>query len=320
MTRRAAVLGASGFVGHAVCQELQKRGWEVTALAAPRLASTVRQLGALGALGSAERQRAEATEALALQLDGMDALVNAAGLATPTGQDLEALAAANAVLPRIAAAACALALVPRLVHVSSAAVQGDLLRLDESVHYRADSAYARSKMLGEEALRAPSGTQTPGQTVVLRPTSVHGAGRAVTRRLVQLARSPLACVLAPGHYPTPQVLVDNVGAAAEYLCRAEVTPPPIVLQPWEGWTTGSFLELLSGRAPRQVPDRCGRPLLRLAGATCGRGSRLAYRRRLELLWCGQAQVPGWLAGAGFTPPYGRDEWDRLVCDAGGGRH
>jgi hypothetical protein len=250
-------------------------------------------------------------------IKGVDAVVNAAGFANPTSHDLEGLKSANAVLPGVVVDACALGDVGRLVHISSASVQGDLSTLDESAVYRAQSPYAVTKMLGEQALLAATRTRPTVRTVILRPTSVHGAGRSVTCRLIQLARSPFASVIAPGQFPTPQVLVQNVGAAVEYLCRGDLTPPPIVLQPWEGWTTGDFLKLLSGQWPHKIPARSGRSLLRLAALVCPSGSRLAYRRRLEILWCGQAQVTGWLNDVGFTPPYGREDWERLVQEVAG---
>ena len=266
MTRRAAVLGASGFVGTAVCVELALRDWDVTTVRTCSFRAERHQSH------GAPRERAEIIERLTVALEGVDAVVNTAGVARPTGRDLRDMTAANAMLPRLIAEACVLAGVRRLVHVSSAAVQGDLCRLDESANYRADSPYAQSKMLGEQALLATPMARTPGCTVILRPTSVHGANRAVTRRLIRLGRWPLACVIAPGLSPTPQVLVDNVGAAAEYLCRAHLTPPPIVLQPWEGWTTGGFLQLLSGRWPCQIQPTAGDRILQLTRPLCRRGT------------------------------------------------
>jgi UDP-glucose 4-epimerase len=319
MTKRVAVLGASGFVGGAVCHELASAGWDVTPVRSPRLGGATVHSFSTGDRRN-NHQRAVAVQSLAMAFSCMDAVVNAAGLARPASHDLDALTAANAVVPGVVTDACALADVARLVHISSVAVQGDLSPLDESSRYRAGSPYAQTKSLGEDAVRAAATNEVAGRTVVLRPTSVHGPRRAITRQLIHLARSPLASVIAPGRSPTPQVLVENVGAVAEYLCRSEVTPPPIVLQPWEGWTTAGFLQLLSGHRPHLIPAALGQSALSLSAALCRGGSRLAYRRRLEMLWCGQDQVEGWLKSVGFAPPYGRDHWDRLVRDAeGGGR-
>jgi nucleoside-diphosphate-sugar epimerase len=317
MTRRAAVFGARGFVGTAICRELALGVWEVGNPEAPRLLSDAsRTAGPSSCL-----RPTEAIDTLANHIKGTDVVINAAGVATPVSGESSHLTGANILLPLAVSEACNLAHTRRFVHISTAAVQGGMSPLDESAPYRAESPYSNSKMLGERALLGGLPDGAPGRTVFMRPTSVHGPGREATRRLIRLARSPLASVLAPGRFPTPQVLVDNVGAAVAYLCQAQITPPPIVLQPSEGWPTGSFLQIFSGRHPHQIPASSGRLVLQVTRLLCGRGSRLGYYRRLELLWSGQAQASGWLAGAGFSPPYERDSWDRLVRDVvgGGGR-
>jgi len=302
--RRVGVLGGSGFVGAAVCNELISNGWTVSIISAPRLGTSAREVrGIIEASGEHEATTAR----LATSFEGLDAVVNAAGLARPTGRNIQELSGANALLPRLVSEACRRAGVVRFVHISSAAVQGNLTTLDESTRYRAESPYARTKALGEQALLA---SWTSG-TTVLRPTSVHGPDRTLTRSLVRFASSPFACVLAPGEAPTPQVLAANVGAAVAYVCGAHA-PPAIVLQPWEGWSTSSFLQCLSNHRPFQVPNRAGQAIIRGTGLFSRAAPIVAHHRRLELLWRGQAQSPGWLSSVGFSPPYGRTHWDRMI--------
>lgn len=311
-----AILGAGGFIGSAVSTEIARQGWRVRPLTAPRIRGDARDVDELA---SVALTHVGIRDALVLAIDGADAVVNAAGLPTPAGSDGATLTGANAVLPLILAEACGIAGVARFVHVSSAAVQGARTPLDETLSFEGGSAYARTKALGEAGVAAVMAKRPPGATVILRPTSVHSSHRSLTRGIARLARSPLATVMDPGDAPTPQVLVENVASAVAHLCRSTLVPPRVVLQPWEGWTTGGFLRLLGGREPRRVPEPIAKAMLRLARRRGANGPSYAYRRRLELLWCGQPQVPGWLSHHGFVPLAGTESWERLAAQLGGWR-
>lgn len=311
------VLGATGFIGAAVRAEMARQGWSVHPLSAPRLRADARDATELASVALAH---APVRGELVAAIDGADAVVNAAGLAAPAGGDGASLTGANALLPLLLAEACGITGITRFVHISSAAVQGARTPLDETSSFGAASEYARTKALGEVAVGAGTSTRPPGTSVILRPTSVHAAQRSLTRDLARLARSPLATVAAPGDAPTPQVLVENVASAVAYLCRPTVRPPAVVLQPWEGWTTSGFLRLMGGREPRRVPRPIATAALCSARRCARTGRAYAYSRRLELMWCGQAQVPGWLAAQGFVPPAGIGSWERLAGQlAAGGR-
>jgi uncharacterized protein YbjT (DUF2867 family) len=314
--RQVVVVGGTGFIGTEVCNELIARGWSVSTQSAPRLRASAGDVEEIVKIGSCQSL---IVAKLAAAFEGMDAVVNAAGLARPTSRDCDALVGANALLPQIVGEACRLAGVDRMVHVSSAAVQGDVPYLDESMSYRATSPYARSKALGEQVLAESS---APG-TTVLRPTSVHGPNRALTRRIIRFARSRFSCVMAPGRAPTPQVLVENVGAVVAYLCAVNPAPPPIVLQPWEGWTTSSFLHFLSGHQPFQLSKSKTDAILSSSGALSKVFPVVAQHRRLEILWRGHRQAPGWLSSVGFEIPYGKSHWSRIIIqptDGGIGVH
>lgn len=286
------IVGATGFVGSAVLRAAQDAGLEVTALPAPRLtsdATSARQI-----LDEAARHPAVAD--LAVALAGASVVINAAGVAAPRSADTAELRGANALLPAVLAYACSEALVDRLIHLSSAAVQGQREILDESSDLAPFSAYSRSKALGEEALRlsASQGKSTGTHPVVVRATSVQGTDRPTTAALARLAASPLASVAAPGTASTP---VTSVESLADYVIQVGTYPgplPAVILQPGEGMTVRSVLEAAGG-TPMVLPRSLCRLILRAGyGVSALVGERLhGSLRRVELMWFGQAQAPGW---------------------------
>lgn len=299
---RVAVIGASGFVGAAVSGALEARGHVVERLHAPRLPAIDPD------------EAAEFVSSMPLldeltgRLEGTVAVVNAAGEPDASSRDVRALTAANAALPGVVATSAVAAGVPRVVHVSSAVVQGRLTVLDDSDRTDAFSPYARSKVLGEHLAHRHG----DDAVVIYRPPSVHGADRRVSRMIARLGASAVATVASPGTDPSPQALIGNVADAVAFLATAGVTPPPVVIHPWEGLTTADVMLLLSGRAPRRVPRVLARAVVntaRVAGVVTP--ALAANARRLEMLWFGQAQAESWLTGEGWVPPLGRDAWEDL---------
>lgn len=316
---RWLVLGASGFVGSAVVAELRSRGAGagvvagarivVTGLAAPRLES-------LSASGSSEQVAAQAvgTEAgtsparaeLAAAFAGVDVVVNAAGLATPGDSASPALTGANALLPAVAALAARDAGVSRFVHLSSASVQGHRPVIDESRDRAPFSAYSRSKALGEEVLELlfnDSATAGTFEVVTIRATSVQGVHRPTTESFVKVAGSPLASVASPGTAPTP---VSSINALAWFVAETgsfDGRVPALVLQPWEGLSVSDVLTLAGGRTPIKLPRRLCNTVLKCGYFVSGLlGERLhGPIRRVELMWFGQSQAPGWADATGLVP-------------------
>ena len=302
--RRIAVVGASGFVGSAVVDALRSAGHEVVTLKAPRLPSV--------ASGESAREfPAPLVAELQRAIEGCDALVNAAGNPDASLTDEAALAAANGVLVGVLATAAQQAEGCRFVHVSSAVVQGRARILDDAPASGGFSAYARSKVLGEE-LALELG---PPQTVVYRPPSVHAPDRRVTRMIARIARSPLSLVAAPGTQPTPQALIENVASAIAFLATVDQPPPKLVSHPSEDLTTAGLLELLGDREPQRVPTslaRLGTWVLTVSGRFVP--PLAANARRVEMILFGQAQARSWLTDAGWERPVGVEGW-RALADA-----
>jgi len=278
------VVGGSGFVGRAVLSALRHLGVSARPLAAPRLHES--QGGRDGLLGD-----------LAVNLEGAAAVVNAAGVARATAIDDPVLWAANAELPGTLLNACRRAGVPRMVHVSSAAVQGRRPELDSSWEHAAFSSYSASKAAGEDRLRTMGGDDW----TIFRPGGVHGASRSVTRAIARLAQSPIA--IAPRTpQPSPQALIENVASAAAWLAVHDGSLPKVVHHPSEGMTTHSVLQLLGGKEPRLVPDRVADLVLAAGLSASHTAPPLAgLERRLSTLWAGQRQAPSWLTQAGWRP-------------------
>jgi UDP-glucose 4-epimerase len=280
-TGPVAVLGASGFVGSHVVMSLTERGVDVRPVRAPRLDATSRtaeglmiELSRPDVVAETERLRAELADAVAV--------VNAAGLAHATGAG-DDLFGANALLPAVVAEAAPAGI--RLVHVSSAAVQGRMDPLDETSQRAPFSPYSTSKALGEELAGSRAGT------VCFRPTSVAGRGEG----------------------PTPQVLVENVADAVAHVALMQQAPPGIVLQPWEGLTVGGLARDFGGREPRHVWPWLARLVVLLMGGVGAVFSPAAgVARRLEMLWFGQRQVAGWLTTTGWSAPMGRQRWKDMM--------
>jgi len=313
MNKTVAVIGATGFVGSAVVGALEERGHVVRTVASPRLRTSL--TSPEGLLAAA--QSPPELEMLARELEGVDAVVNAAGCPDASSLDEEMLLGANALLPAVVALAAVRASVPRLVHVSSAVVQNDIRVLDESEDLRPFSPYSTSKVAGEQVLRHVH--EEDLEVIRYRPPSVHAPGRRVTRMVARIASSPLATVARPGDQPTPQALLANVGDAVAHLATTPTAPNGVVVHPSEGVTVQRLMRDLSGgREPLRLPRFLATFVVRTA-KVLGRVHRptAANARRVELLWLGQGQAPSWLTQDGWQPVAGPNAWRALGKSARG---
>ena len=331
MAQQWKVLGASGFVGSAITARLGALGIPVTPIEAPRLGSH--------ALYSediiTEARRLEGIiDTLAEAIAGSDVVVNAAGLAAPNMQDQYALVGANALLPAVLAIAAQRTGVKRIIHLSSAAVQGAKDTLDASEYTAPFSAYSFSKALGEEALldirdyiletadqgRAPGSEASPFpaapshnpvdvpedhalEICILRATSVQGRGRRTTELFARMASSPFASIAGDGNHKTP---VSSSHALAEFvvmLGEYEDELPPIVLQPWEDATVASVMIDAGRRKPISLPEWLCRAAVK-TGYTVSEllGDKFQGSvRKVELMWFGQNVDDSWARVHGLVP-------------------
>lgn len=287
MGEKWAVVGASGFVGNALVQELKRQGKRVVLVRAPRLSlegprtpvSLQTELDASTAV----------VEALASAFDGVSIAINAAGLASPDAPDTDELFGANSLLPAVILRASACASVSTVVHLSSVAVQGNRPVLDASVDVSPFSPYSMSKALGEQVLLDQPKTATSLR--VVRATSVQGPGRLTTQNLQRIAGSRFASVARPGDRPSAvSSIVGLVDFVLEVACDHDSNQ--IRLQRWEGATTAGVLYWAGGRRrPMELPAWFCHATLGLArvGSRLFGGKFAGHIRRLEVMWFGQRQ-------------------------------
>ncbi|WP_425862411.1 NAD-dependent epimerase/dehydratase family protein [Arthrobacter sp. TWP1-1] len=299
---RWLVLGASGFVGSAIAAELRARDANVVTMSAPRLDSSATTADAIVAAAHSPLI-SSVREELCRAFTDIDVVINAAGLATPSDGESQALTGANALLPAVAALAAHDAGVGRVVHLSSASVQGHRRVIDESAERSPFSAYSRSKALGEEALELLLSSTAPTSVVTVRATSVQGISRPTTLSLIKVAGSPIASVAAPGTAPTPVSSIDALAWFVVQTGQHAGDVPAVVLQPWEGLSVSDVLTAAGGHAPRRLPRWLCRSVLATGYFTSRLlGERLhGPIRRVELMWFGQEQAPGWAEAVGLVP-------------------
>ncbi|MDT0141481.1 NAD-dependent epimerase/dehydratase family protein [Microbacterium sp. PRC9] len=301
--RRVVVVGGSGFVGAALVAGLVSIGTSTQALGAPRLRLDP-SISNPSRIVDAARD-CSAVERLTDQLRGADVVVNAAGLAAPDSPATGALYGANALLPAVLALAAKRAGVARVIHVSSAAVQGRRRVLDESLDVAPFSPYSHAKALGERGFLMAGQSEDYGiDFVVIRATSVQGEGRATTQALRRIARSPLASVASPGSQPTTVSSINALTHLIMQIVACEESIPPVVLQPWEGYGVREILTLAGASAPVQLPRSLATAVLSVARLLGNLSPQVAgVSRRVELMWMGQEQASGFATR--FRPVEGR---------------
>lgn len=244
-------------------------------------------------------------------MGGCTVVVNAAGRAEPGASNLLRLWGPNVLLPQVLAEAAHSCGVTRMVHVSSAVVQGTRLRLDESRDLEPSTPYAVSKAAAETALLDRL-VACPPEVVVYRPTSVLGEDDKVTRRFSRLARLPVLPLVEGGDAPLPVALPGNVGAAVVHLVEAPIDYD-VVLHPWEQMTVRTTLEAFGSHRLVSVPAAPPRLLLRATRRLlAGHAGMQSSFRRYELMVLGQIQDARHLLESGFVLPYGPDDYVELA--------
>jgi nucleoside-diphosphate-sugar epimerase len=199
-----AVLGATGYLGTAVCESIETRGWRAI---------------------KCDREGA-ATSWSELSRESVDAVVNCvgAGMNADDNPPAMSLLDANLLVP-LAAARFALRSGARLVHIGSAAQRSERLRVE--------SPYVSSKQLASDALRLIA--ETDGLRVTeLKPHVVYGGKNspgvvgAMVGSIVEGKPFPLR---------TPEVRRDFVHK--KDVSRAVISAIETPEQPWISVEIGS---------------------------------------------------------------------------------
>jgi len=194
MDELVVLFGGGGFLGTYVAQELLRAGARVRI--AERNTRDSFHLKPLAALGQAQSVPADITKAETVEraVRGASIVINLVGVLKGKFEAVHVEGAAN--VARAAAAAG----VRRLVHIS--AIGADAA---------AESAYARTKGQGEEAVR----TAFPDATII-RPSIMFGPEDAFLNRFAGLiARAPLVPVIRPDVRFQPAWVVDVARAVAK---------------------------------------------------------------------------------------------------------
>ena len=285
------VIGASGFVGSSIVARLNAEGISVDPIEAPRLAT--RALDVDSIIDEAD-QLEGIIDSLAEAFAGAQVVVNAAGLAA---------------LPAVIAIAAQRTGVRRVIHLSSAAVQGPRLVLDDSEETNPFSAYSFSKALGEEALLdlqdyfLEEHPDSAPELCILRATSVQGRGRRTTELFAKMASSPFSSVAGAGTGKSP---VSSVHALAEFVVMLGTFSgelPTIVLQPWEGATVASASLDAGRRKPHHLPEWLCRAAVK-AGYTVSELMNDKFAgsvRKVEVMWFGQGIDDSWARDNNLLP-------------------
>lgn len=243
MALSVLILGGSGFVGRALCEQLTRRLG-----AGVRLTVPTRRLPharAVQSLPGVTVVQADVFRDLPALLPGQDAVVNL--IAILQGGEA-AFQRAHVELPRGVAAAMSDAGVRRLVHVSALGVAAD-----------APSRYLRSKAAGEAVLQAAAQAGTLDLTLV-RPSLVFGAGDRSVNLFAGLQRLfPLMPLAGAAARLQPVWVQDLARALVEVLLRRDAIGQTYEIAGPQVLTLAQLVQL-AGRVAG-----CERPVLPLPG-------------------------------------------------------
>jgi NADH dehydrogenase len=195
MKGQVAVLGGTGFVGHAVCEHLVERSGG----AGGRIVVPTRRLRhglALQSLPTVQLVQANVHDDrdLARVLAGCEAVVHLVAILHGSEAEFERV---HVQLPQRVAAACKAAGVRRVVHVSALGVAPD-----------APSRYLRSKAAGEQVWR-----ESGLDVTVLRPSVIFGARDRFLNLFAQLQALAPFVPLGGAHARFQPVWVEDVAEA-----------------------------------------------------------------------------------------------------------
>lgn len=191
------VFGASGFIGRYVVRKLAKAGYRVRAATRrPHLAHDLKPMGVVGQIQLVQANLRD-EDSVRRALEGADGVINLVGVLFEDGrQTFDSLQAKGAgLIAKLAAEAG----IERVVHISAIGTNAE-----------SDSAYARTKALGEQAVREA----VPG-AVILRPSIVFGTEDEFFNKFADMARfAPFLPLIGGGTTKFQPVWVSDVASAA----------------------------------------------------------------------------------------------------------
>jgi len=238
------VLGGSGFVGRALCEQLTRRFGGAARITVPTRRLPHAQ--AVQSLPGVTVVQADVFRDLPALVEGHDAVVNLVAILQGHAAAFER---AHVELPRRIAAAMASRGVRRLVHVSALGVAE-----------HAPSRYLRSKAAGEAVLHVAAQTGDLALTLV-RPSLVFGSGDSSINLFASLQRLfPLMPLGGADARLQPVWVQDLARALVEVLLRPEAVGQTYEIAGPRVLTLAELVKL-AGRAAG-----CERPLLRLPHA------------------------------------------------------
>ena len=255
--RRAAVTGAGGFIGAAVCRRLLDEGAAVTAIDL-RGETALRQVAPGATPVSADiTDRSAMNKALA----GADLLVHCAAIVSDAGSMADHIRVNVRGTATVLTAAAA-AGVEKTVHLSSVVVYGsdNPAELDESAHLRKCGVpYIDTKSASDRLARRRG-------AVVIRPGDVYGPGSVPwTRRAFELAKAGHLAVPGRGDGQMLAVYIDDLVDAVILGLKRGV--PGEAYTAWNDAEPVTFAEFfdrvaaIAGTRAKRLPA----PVLRLAG-------------------------------------------------------
>ncbi|HBS50146.1 MAG TPA: complex I NDUFA9 subunit family protein [Rhodobacteraceae bacterium] len=197
MSKLVTIYGGSGFVGRYIARRMAQQGWRVrVAVRRPNEALFVRPYGVVGQVEPVLCNIRD-DNSVALAMEGADAVVNCVGILVESGKN-RFDSVQNEGAARVARFAARKG-VARMVHIS--AIGADV---------NSDSAYARSKAAGEQAVLE----HMPG-AMILRPSIMFGPEDAFFNKFAAMTRYGPFLNIAGGDTRFQPVYVDDVARAAE---------------------------------------------------------------------------------------------------------
>ncbi|MCP2671910.1 complex I NDUFA9 subunit family protein [Maricaulaceae bacterium EIL42A08] len=191
------VFGASGFIGRYVVRALAKAGYRVRAATRrPHLAHELKPMGVVGQVQLVQANLRN-PDSVARAVEGADGVINLVGILFEGGrQSFDSLQSEGS---KLVAEKAAEAGIEHFVQISAIGADAD-----------SKSKYARTKALGEQAVRAA----IPGATV-LRPSIVFGTEDQFFNKFADMARfAPALPLIGGGKTKFQPVWCADVAAAA----------------------------------------------------------------------------------------------------------